>query len=192
MGWRWRSSADSRKALRHTAGHALSARIDLKPSLVLTWPDEAACAAMAGRLAALPALRRARIELRGGLGAGKTTWVRHLLRALGVTGRIKSPSYAIVEPYALPADALGATPASDAWHFDFYRFGDPQEWEDAGFRELFAATGLKLVEWPEHIAGLTGPADLRLTLEARLDGSREVQIDAATPLGVELLQALRP
>ena len=147
---------------------------------------------MAGRLAALPALRRARIDLRGGLGAGKTTWVRHLLRALGVTGRIKSPSYAIVEPYALPADALGATTASDAWHFDFYRFGDPQEWEDAGFRELFATPGLKLVEWPERIAGLTGPADLRLTLEARLDGSRAVQIDAATPLGVELLQALRP
>ncbi|MGY0197660.1 tRNA (adenosine(37)-N6)-threonylcarbamoyltransferase complex ATPase subunit type 1 TsaE [Leptothrix sp. BB-4] len=158
--------------------------------LVLTWPDEAACAAMAGRLAALPALRGACIELHGGLGAGKTTWVRHLLRALGVTGRIKSPSYAIVEPYALPADALGATPASEAWHFDFYRFGDPQEWEDAGFRELFASPGLKLVEWPERIAGLTGPADLALHIEARLDGSREVRVEAATALGGSLLTAL--
>ncbi len=145
---------------------------------------------MARRLAALPALRGACIDLHGGLGAGKTTWVRHLLRALGVTGRIKSPSYAIVEPHALPADANGEAPASDAWHFDFYRFGDPQEWEDAGLRELFAAPGLKLVEWPERIAGLTGPADLALTIEARIDGSREVRVEAGTPLGVSLLARL--
>ncbi|RZS53022.1 tRNA threonylcarbamoyladenosine biosynthesis protein TsaE [Sphaerotilus mobilis] len=158
--------------------------------LVLNWSDEADCAAMACRLAALPALRGACIELHGGLGAGKTTWVRHLLRALGVSGRIKSPSYAIVEPYALPADASGAVAASDAWHFDFYRFGDPQEWEDAGFRELFAAPGLKLVEWPERIAGLTGPADLALDIEARIDGSRAVQVHAGTPLGLSLLAGL--
>ncbi|MDP4299871.1 tRNA (adenosine(37)-N6)-threonylcarbamoyltransferase complex ATPase subunit type 1 TsaE [Leptothrix discophora] len=158
--------------------------------LALTWSDEAACDAMARRLAALPALRGACIALHGGLGAGKTTWVRHLLRALCITGRIKSPSYAIVEPYALPAGPSGEPPAGDAWHFDFYRFGDPQEWEDAGFRELFAAPGLKLVEWPERIAGLTGPADLALTIEARLDGSRAVQVDAGTPLGEALLAAL--
>jgi tRNA threonylcarbamoyladenosine biosynthesis protein TsaE len=164
--------------------------IDLNRPLALTWSDEADCAAMARRLAALPAVRGACIELHGGLGAGKTTWVRHLLRALGVTGRIKSPSYAIVEPYALPASANGLSPASEAWHFDFYRFGDPQEWEDAGFRELFAAPGLKLVEWPERIAGLTGPADLALTIEARIDGSRDVRVDAGTPLGESLLAAL--
>lgn len=164
----------------------------LNRPLALTWSDEADCAAMARRLAALPAVRGACIELHGGLGAGKTTWVRHLLRALGVTGRIKSPSYAIVEPHVLPADAAGNVPAGEAWHFDFYRFGDPQEWEDAGFRELFAAPGLKLVEWPERIAGLTGPADLALTIEASLDGSRAVRVAAGTALGTTLLAALSP
>ncbi len=165
---------------------------DLNRPLALTWSDEADCAAMARRLAALPAVRGACIELHGGLGAGKTTWVRHLLRALGVTGRIKSPSYAIVEPHVLPADAAGNAAAGEAWHFDFYRFGDPQEWEDAGFRELFAAPGLKLVEWPERIAGLTGPADLALTIEASLDGSRAVRVAAGTALGSTLLAALSP
>jgi tRNA threonylcarbamoyladenosine biosynthesis protein TsaE len=162
----------------------------LNRTLALTWTDEADGAAMAGRLATLPALRGACIALHGGLGAGKTTWVRHLLRALGIDGRIKSPSYAIVEPYALPAGPAGQPAASDAWHFDFYRFGDPREWEDAGFRELFAAPGLKLVEWPERIAGLTGPADLALHIEARLDGQREVRLEAGTPLGEWLLAAL--
>lgn len=91
--------------------------------------------------------------LRGDLGAGKTTFVRHLLRALGVTGRIKSPTYALVEPYDLPAPAGGPT-MPPAWHADLYRFDDPREWEDAGLRELFASPGLKLVEWPEKAGSL--------------------------------------
>ena len=94
------------------------------------------------RLAAHPAIANAFIELHGELGAGKTTLVRHLLRALGVQGRIKSPTYAVVEPYELPT-------LSTIWHFDFYRFNDPREWEDAGFRDIFAGPGLKLAEWPE-------------------------------------------
>ena len=87
-------------------------------------------------------LRNAFIELQGALGAGKTTFARHLLRALGVTGRIKSPTYAVMEPYELPRSRRPA-------HFDFYRFDDPHEWEDAGFRDVFASAGLKLAEWPE-------------------------------------------
>jgi tRNA threonylcarbamoyladenosine biosynthesis protein TsaE len=106
-----------------------------------TWSDEAACASSAGRLARAPALRDAFVELQGPLGAGKTTFTRHLLHAMGVEGRIKSPTYAVVETYELDHVAIS--------HFDFYRFDDPQEWEDAGLRELFGAAGLKLVEWAE-------------------------------------------
>lgn len=161
----------------------------------LHWPDEAACAAFAQALAALPETRRACIELEGTLGAGKTTFVRHLLRALGVTGRIKSPSYAIVEPYELatppdrPGQPSGMAPLP-ILHFDFYRFGDPREWEDAGFRELFAAPGLKLVEWPRQAAGLLPEPDLHLQIEPALDESRQVTVTARGPLGAALIAGI--
>ncbi len=141
------------------------------------WQDEDATRAFAGRLAALPAIRHAFIELHGDLGAGKTTFVRHLLRSLGVQGRIKSPTYAVVEPYHA---------GFDIWHFDFYRFNDPREWEDAGFRDLFASPGLKLAEWPEKAAGLLPAADLVLHIEPQADASRVVQMRAQTPVGRDL------
>jgi tRNA threonylcarbamoyladenosine biosynthesis protein TsaE len=147
-----------------------------------TWPDEAACAARAQALAAVSSLRDAFVELQGPLGAGKTTFTRHLLRALGIAGRIKSPSYAVVEPYELAGGS--------AWHFDFYRFGDEREWEDAGFREIFAGPGLKLVEWAQN-AGETLPVpDLRLELEPREGDARAVRLDAYTERGRQLLRAL--
>jgi len=149
----------------------------------LTWPDEAACAATARRMAARPALRQAVIELQGTLGAGKTSFVRHLLRAAGVDGRVKSPSYAVVEPYEIAADGTGWR----AWHFDFYRFNDPHEWEDAGFRDIFAEAGLKLSEWPEKAAGLLPAPDLHIVIEIGEDEQRQVTITANTPLGLELL-----
>ncbi len=130
-------------------------------------------------LARHAALRNAFIELRGPLGAGKTTFVRHLLRELGVTGRVKSPSYAVVEAYELPA--------FNCWHFDFYRFKDPHEWEDAGFRDLFAAPGLKLAEWPEKAQGVLPVADLRIDIEPVPADHREVRLTAFTPRGMELL-----
>lgn len=144
------------------------------------WPDEAAAQATAASLAAalLPS-PNALIELHGPLGAGKTTFVRLLLRTLGVEGRIKSPSYAVMESYELPG---GAT----ASHFDFYRFGDPREWEDAGFRDVFAAPGLKLCEWPEKAAGQLPPADLQLFIELMADDSRRVRV-VGTPQLVEAL-----
>lgn len=145
----------------------------------LHWPDEAACAACATALAGRPALREAFVELHGTLGAGKTTFARHLLRALGAEGRIKSPTYAVMEPYALPG--------LDAWHFDFYRFEDPQEFEDAGFRDVFASPGLKLAEWPERAAALLPAPDLRVDIEP-LDGdARRATFSAFTPRGLELL-----
>ena len=146
----------------------------------LLLPDEAATARVAAALAAEPALRQAVIELHGELGAGKTTLVRHLLRAMGVAGRIKSPTYAVVEPYELPG--------LDVWHFDFYRLDDPREWEDAGFRDIFASPGLKLAEWPEKAAGYLPRADLVLTLTVRDDDSRMLTLQAQTATGWALCQ----
>jgi tRNA threonylcarbamoyladenosine biosynthesis protein TsaE len=157
----------------------LTAHAPILETRTLHWADEAACAAFAATLARQPALADACIELRGPLGAGKTTFVRHLLRALGVTGRIKSPTYAVLEPYALPGLAIS--------HFDFYRFDDPREWVDAGFREIFTAPGLKLAEWPDRAAGMLPPPDLRLTIEPRDDGTRDVTVEAGTARGRELL-----
>ncbi len=151
-----------------------------------TWMDEGACARMAAAMAqgltpGLAGEGSIFIELQGTLGAGKTTFTRHLLQAMGVQGRIKSPSYAVVETH----DAAGVT----VQHFDFYRFNDPQEWEDAGFRDLFAAPGLKLVEWPDKAAGLLPQPDLCLQLTP-LDGDqRAVQCLAFSTKGQ---QAMRP
>jgi tRNA threonylcarbamoyladenosine biosynthesis protein TsaE len=147
-----------------------------------TWPDEDSCAAAAAALARAPALRDAFVELAGPLGAGKTTFARHLLHAMGVEGRIKSPTYAVVETYALPDAAIS--------HFDFYRFDDPQEWEDAGLRDLFGAPGLKLVEWAEKAAPLLPVPDLRVTLTPHDGTERGVRMDAMTPLGRQLLDNL--
>lgn len=149
----------------------------------LHWADEAACAASAARLARAPGIADASIELRGELGAGKTSFVRHLLRARGVQGRIKSPSYAVLESHL---DAGGAV----ASHFDFYRFEDPREWADAGFREIYAAPGLKLAEWPERVAALLPAPDLRLVIEIEPDQSRRVDAAAGSVRGLALLEAL--
>lgn len=146
----------------------------------LQWPDEAACASWARQLAGQAGINQAFIELAGPLGAGKTTWVRHLLRALGVAGRIKSPTYTVMEPYTL-ADG------HEAAHFDFYRFSDPREWLDAGFRDVFARPGLKIAEWPDQVAGLLPRPDLRLQIEPAEGDQRQVRVQAFTPLGVALL-----
>ena len=147
-----------------------------------TWRSEDDTAAFARQLATQPLLANAFITLHGDLGAGKTTLVRHLLRALGVQGRIKSPTYAVVEPHETAQLAI--------WHFDFYRFDDPREWEDAGFRDIFASPGLKLAEWPEKAAALTPPADLAIHIEAMDETERQVTLRAGTATGRSLLQGL--
>jgi tRNA threonylcarbamoyladenosine biosynthesis protein TsaE len=154
----------------------LPLHVPILGSRTLHWPDEAACAATATAMAAKEALRDALVALDGPLGAGKTTFVRHLLRALGVTGRIRSPSYAVVEPHQAGGLAIS--------HFDFYRFSDPRELEDAGLRELFAAPGLKLCEWPGHAGADLPQPDLTLRIEPDApagDRARPDDDDADTP-----------
>jgi tRNA threonylcarbamoyladenosine biosynthesis protein TsaE len=146
----------------------------------LAWEDEEDTRAFAEQLARQPALDGAFIALHGDLGAGKTTLVRHLLRALGAQGRIKSPTYAVVEPYELPQ--------FPAWHFDFYRFDDPREWEDAGFRDIFAGPGLKIAEWPDKAAAVLPVADLEVEIALDADDRRRlVTLTPNTRRGLELL-----
>ena len=120
------------------------------------------------RLAELEEERRFLLRSLGDLEREHAAGDLQLLRALGVEGRIKSPSYAVMESYELPGGSVAS-------HFDFYRFGDPREWEDAGFRDVFAAPGLKLCEWPEKAAGQLPPADLQLFIELMPDDSRHVR-----------------
>ena len=121
------------------------------------------------------------VYLCGELGAGKTTLARGILRGLGHAGKVKSPSFALLEPYTFSRLYL--------YHFDFYRFNDPRELEDAGFREHFNPDTVCLVEWPEKAAGYVPAADIRITL--RLQGSgRLLEIDADTEAGRRCLERL--
>ncbi|MES2509367.1 MAG: tRNA (adenosine(37)-N6)-threonylcarbamoyltransferase complex ATPase subunit type 1 TsaE [Pseudomonadota bacterium] len=147
----------------------------------IAWKDEAATQSFAESLATRTGIANALIELHGDLGAGKTTFVRHLLAALGVEGRIKSPTYAVVEPYTLAQRGL------DIWHFDFYRFNDPDEWEEAGFRDIFGSKGLKLVEWPEKAGEHLPEPDLLVAIELQPDDSRTVTLTAHTRTGATLI-----
>lgn len=142
--------------------------------------DEAATLALGAALARAlaPGLT---LHLQGDLGAGKTTLVRGMLRALGHQGRVKSPTYTLVEPYTLSKLSL--------YHFDFYRFGNPEEWQDAGFRELFGGEAVCVVEWPEKAGASLPPPDLVIHLEAA-DGGRKASLSARTEAGEACLQRL--
>jgi tRNA threonylcarbamoyladenosine biosynthesis protein TsaE len=114
------------------------------------------------------------LHLTGDLGAGKTTLVRGLLRALGYAGRVRSPSYTLVEPYELSSLNL--------YHFDFYRFKDRSEWLSSGFREYFSPASACIVEWPERAAPHLAPPDVEVTLEFAGD-ARRARLEARTPAG---------
>jgi tRNA threonylcarbamoyladenosine biosynthesis protein TsaE len=119
-------------------------------------PDESATLSLGAAMA--PCLEPGlTIYLRGELGAGKTTLVRGVLRALGHEGPVKSPTYTLVELYEVSRLHLH--------HFDFYRFHDPREWIDAGFRESFNGRNVSLIEWPEKAGGMLPPADVEIALE---------------------------
>lgn len=122
------------------------------------------------------------IFLNGNLGAGKTTLVRGILHGLGYQYAVKSPTYNLVEIYKISKLYL--------YHFDFYRFNDPYEWEDAGFRDYFNANSVCLVEWPEKAAGLLPAADLQINFKI-LETGRNLTIQADTDAGEQCLHYLR-
>lgn len=149
--------------------------------LTLHLPDEAATLRLGATLAA--ALEpRVRIYLSGDLGSGKTTMTRGLLRALGHTGTVKSPTYTLVEPYNFSR--------LDLHHFDFYRFESTSEWDDAGFREILDSTSVCLVEWPERAGSTLPPGDLHVRLDHREHG-RDVSLSASSEAGRRLLDGVR-
>ena len=122
------------------------------------------------------------LYLSGDLGSGKTTLARGLIGALGHTGRVKSPSYTVIEVYELPS--------LDLYHFDFYRFKDKAEWVSSGFREYFGPEALCIVEWPERAAGLLAPADLEIELQLAGAG-RRARLRARSAAGTDWLQSSR-
>jgi tRNA threonylcarbamoyladenosine biosynthesis protein TsaE len=150
-------------------------------SLDINLPDAAATEALGAALAAGVAPGRV-LHLRGDLGAGKTTLVRGLLRALGYAGRVKSPSYTLVEPYSLSSLHF--------YHFDFYRFKDRSEWLSSGFRDYFNPHAFCVVEWPERAGDLLGPPDVDALLQFSGEG-RIARLEARSPSGRSWLSALR-
>ena len=155
----------------------LSSRLTVSRSL----PDEEATNALGADLAQVmePGLV---VYLSGDLGAGKTALTRAVLRGLGYDGKVKSPTYTLVEHYVVSRLNL--------YHFDLYRFGDPREWLDAGFHEYFNAESACFVEWPEKAAGLLPPPDVRISLEIQGSG-RRADMSAETEKGEQCLERLR-
>ena len=143
-------------------------------------PDEKATLGLGAALARglTPGLT---MYLRGELGAGKTTLVRGILRALGHQGPVRSPTYALVEVYELSRLHFH--------HFDFYRFHDPREWIDAGFRESFDGRNLTVIEWPEKAGDLLPPADVEIALEFAETG-REARLFSNSLAGQKALTGL--
>jgi tRNA threonylcarbamoyladenosine biosynthesis protein TsaE len=123
------------------------------------------------------------VTLDGDLGAGKTTLVRGLLRGLGIGGAIKSPTYTLVEHY--PVSSLYF------YHFDFYRFKSPDEWDSAGMAEYFRDDAVCIVEWPERVGNRLPVPDLALSLAYAPDGDgRELVATAHSVAGEQCVKAL--
>ena len=150
-------------------------------SLDLKLPNPGATEALGRALASGAGPGRV-LHLHGDLGAGKTTLVRGLLHALGHPGRVKSPTYTLVEPYELSSLHF--------YHFDFYRFGDRNAWLSSGLREYFRPDAVCIVEWPERAGDLLPSPDLAATLH--YDGAaRRVQLQAHSVAGDDWLASLR-
>jgi tRNA threonylcarbamoyladenosine biosynthesis protein TsaE len=143
-------------------------------------PDEAAMLAF-GRQLAVYIGHTAVIFLYGDLGAGKTTLSRGLLAGLGYLGKVKSPTYTLVEPYQINDQTL--------FHFDLYRLHDPQELEFIGIHDYFIPQAICLVEWPEQGKGWLPPPDLCCYIEPYLTG-RQIRIEACSAKGQEVLKKL--
>src|SRR5207253_9992459 len=147
----------------------------------LKLPDAAATTRLGTALAAGVLPGRV-LHLSGELGSGKTTLVRGLLRALGIRGAVKSPTYAWVEPYRIVS--------IDLYHFDFYRFDKKTEWLSSGLREYFRPDAVCVVEWPERAGSLLSPPDLAIQLSYQGD-ARQAGVEAHSAEGEAWLASLR-
>lgn len=119
------------------------------------------------------------IFLRGDLGAGKTCLARHFIQAMGFDGVVKSPTYTLVEPYAL-------TDGRTVYHFDLYRLAEPEELDYIGGRDYFTGDAICLVEWPDRAEGFLPPGDLVCELEHAVQG-RRLRLGATSAKGKELM-----
>ena len=165
--------------------HALPDGPDAGDRLTLRLADESATAALAAAMAQTlqPGIT---IHLSGELGTGKTAFTRALLRALGHSGRARSPTFTLLEPYNLSK--------FDLYHFDFYRLTSEQAWLDAGFDEYLDGRGVVVIEWPEMAGDTLPDPDLRLRIDfeptAGVD-ARRIDIRAHGERGRACLSALR-
>jgi len=148
--------------------------------ITLFLADEPATVAFGARLAAVTG-GHGSVFLEGDLGAGKTTLSRGLIRGLGHTGAVKSPTFTVVEPYEIGAQRV--------YHFDLYRLADPEELEFMGIRDYFADEALCLFEWPEKGAGVLPKPDLTITMSAQA-GGRSLVLAPHSPRGQAWCAAL--
>lgn len=132
---------------------------------------------------ASPLTQAVNFWLIGDLGAGKTTFTRYFLRALGHLGKVKSPTYNLCEPYKLNSNNHEIS----AHHFDLYRMNHPKEWEEAGFRDILTSPGVCIIEWPEKAEGTLPTPDLIIRLNYVDEESRTISIESYSTLGQQLI-----
>ncbi|MBB1305630.1 tRNA (adenosine(37)-N6)-threonylcarbamoyltransferase complex ATPase subunit type 1 TsaE [Pseudoalteromonas sp. SR43-5] len=142
--------------------------------------DEIATVTMGNRVADIIE-QGAVIYLHGDLGAGKTTFTRGVLQGFGHTGKVKSPTYTLVEPYELER--------ANVYHFDLYRLGDPEELEYMGIRDYFSADAICVVEWPEKGGEFIPVPDLDITL-SYVGNERKIVINSASERGIAIVEKL--
>ncbi|MBH0040297.1 tRNA (adenosine(37)-N6)-threonylcarbamoyltransferase complex ATPase subunit type 1 TsaE [Pseudoalteromonas sp. SWN166] len=142
--------------------------------------DEVATVSMGNRVADIIE-QGAVIYLHGDLGAGKTTFTRGVVHGFGHTGKVKSPTYTLVEPYELER--------ANVYHFDLYRLGDPEELEYMGIRDYFSPDAICVVEWPEKGGEFIPVPDLDITL-SYVGNERKIVINSASERGVAIVEKL--
>ena len=153
----------------------------MRNTFTLLLEDEAATVAMGGTLAKV-VQKGAVIFLHGDLGAGKTTLTRGIVQGLGHQGKVKSPTYTLVEPYELELCSV--------YHFDLYRLGDPEELEYMGIRDYFDPAAICVIEWPEKGEGFIPTPDFNITMLYQGE-QRQISIEAGSERGIELLNTLQ-